>query len=280
MKVGHHPTKNRTTLTGAFAYLLAITAMGVAGSAHADPISFLPGNTGFSIKFVDRERAITGLGQNLFGIFDITQINSADSSSTFWNGNGISDGTQLVGFFNGLISIPDQTGGTGLSFTGGTVEIFNVANGSYKPSINPNTLDPVNQLCNGAACPSPWLTLNFVPGINDALGPTGNATLQAALATTNVQAGFGYLSVTGGTNGATFDTNSFAFTNFAPADLFFRSNFVLAGSQACPLIQSNGWAVCSDDPITGRTVPEPGTLALLGLGLAALGGLKHRKKTA
>jgi len=278
MNHANNATRSRRTLTGACASLLAMAAIGVAGSASADPINFLPGNTDFSIKFVDREIEITGLNQNLFGVFNITQINNASSSSTFWNGNGVTDGTQLVGFFTGLTSIADQTGGGGLSFTGGSVTLYNVPNGLYTPGNNPNTLDPVNQLCGGAACPAPWLTLDFVPGINDAIN--GNATLQAALATTNVQAGFGYLSVTGGTNAATFDTNGFTFTNFGPADMFFRSNFVLAGSQACPTTQSNGWQVCSDDPITGRTVPEPGTLALLGVGLAALGGLKRRKKAA
>ena len=279
MKVANQ-TKSRRMLTGAFASLLAIAAIGVAGSAYADPISFLPANTNYSIKFVDRETLITGLGQNLFGVFNITQINSGDGNTTFWNGNGSTDGTQLVGYFTGLTSIADQTGGGGLSFTGGTVDIFNVANATYSPGINPNTFDPLDQVCGGsAAClANPWLTLNFVPGINDSIN--GNATLQAASATTNVQAGFGYLSVTGGTNAAKFDTNCFTFTNFSPADMFFRSNFVLANASTCA--NANGWSVCSDDPIIGRTaaVPEPGTLVLLGLGLAALGGLRRRKKAA
>jgi hypothetical protein len=257
---------------------LAVAALGVAVSATADPISYIPGDSDFSIKFVDREIQVTGLGQNLFGLFDITQINTADGSSTFWNGNGSTDGTQLVGYFNGLTSVADQTGGTGLSFTGGSIEIFNVANGTYSPGTNPGTFDPLNQLCGGsAAClANPWLTLDFVPGINDALGAGGDASLQAAFAATNVQAGFGYMSVTGGTNAAKFDTNAYTFNNFGPADMFFRSNFVLATPQTCT--NSNGWAVCSDDPIIGRTVPEPGTLALLGLGLASFAGLSRRKK--
>jgi len=246
----------------------------IACSASADPITFIPGNTGISIKFVDREVQITSLGQELFGIFDITQINSADGTKTFWNGNGASDGTQLVGIFQGLTSIADQTGGGGLSFTGGTLTVYNVANGTYNPSAFPNTKNPVAQLCGGVACPTPWLTANFVPGINDSINK--NASLQAALATTNVQAGFGYLSVTGGTNAATFDTNGVLFNNFNPADLFLRSNFVLANAQTCSA--ANGWQVCSDDPIIGRTVPEPGTLGLAGLALLAAGWVGRRRR--
>lgn len=252
------------------------TLMGWAGIATANPISFIPAGTDISIKFVDREVLITGVGQELFGLVNITQINNADSSVTFWNGNGVSDGTQLVGYFEGLTSVADQTGGAGLSFTGGQFVLYSVPNGTYSPSTNPNTKDYANQLC-GGACGTPWLTADFVPGINDAFGPAADASLQAALATSNVQAGFGYLSVTGGTYASTFDTDTYTFLNFNPADLFLRSNFVIAGSQACPTNTANGWQVCSDDPVAGHTAPEPGTIALLGLALLAGGAIRRRK---
>lgn len=259
---------------------VAVTAgaMVFAGAAYSDPINYIPPGSDFSIKFVDREIQIVTIGQELFGIFNITQINSADGSTTFWNGNGATDGTQLVGFFEGLISGPDQTGTpTGISFTGGHLALFNVANGTYSPSTTPNTKNYLNQLCGGSATclANPWLTADFVPGINDAFGPTANATLQAVFATTNVNAGFGYLSVTGGANGAFFDTNGFHFNNFPDADLFLRSNFVLATPQTC--FANNGWQVCSDDPIIGARIPEPGTLLLLGLGGLALGAIRRNR---
>jgi hypothetical protein len=264
--------KNRFVRKGVLVTVAAAT-VAFTGFAAADPINFIPSGADIQVKFQNREVAVQ-VGNELFGIFNITSILNLDGTKTYWNGNGGTDNTQLVGFFEGLTAIPDQTNSNGLSFTGGTLTIYNVANGDYQPSVNPNTKDFANQLC-GGACPTPWLTAAFVPGINDAIN--GNATLQAAIATTNVQAGFGYLSVTGGTNQAFFDTNGFTFTHFNPADLFLRSNFVLSGSQSCPTAQSSGWQVCSDDPITNRvtTVPEPATLVLLGLGAVAAGFIRR-----
>jgi len=271
---------------------IAVACTALAGVAAADPINFIPGNTDISIKFTDREIEITSLGQKLFGIINITQILNAAGTTTFWNGNGGSDGTQLVGVFQNLTAIADQTGGGGLSFTGGDLELYLVPNGSYNPGCAPNSItgtDLNKNLAGGAGCavnalPTPWLTADFVPGINNVI-PGGNATLQAAFALTNVQAGFGYLSVAGGgTNNAYFDTNGYTFAQnvfgpgvnaFAPADLFLRSNFVLANPQTCTA--PDGWQVCSDDPVQGKTVPEPATIALLGLGALAAGVVRRKK---
>lgn len=258
---------------------VAVALAGLASVATADPIDYLPGSTDLQIKFQNRENEITGLGQELFGILNITSILNSTGDTTFWSGNGVTDGTQLVGYFENLTSAADQTGGTGLSFTGGNIVIYNVPTGNYSITTSPNTKDYANQLC-GGACPAPWLTADFVPGINDDIGAAADATLQAAIATTNVQAGFGYASITGGTNGAFFDSDMFEFTNFAAADLFLRSNFVLQDSNACSTTQSGGWEVCSDDPITARTsgIPEPGILALLGISGLALGLVRRRTR--
>lgn len=271
---------SRASATSALKVGLTIAAFGMAGSALADPITTIPSDSDFAIKFVDREVQITALGQELFGIFNVTTITNQAGDTTFWSGNGVTDGMQLVGVFENLTSIADQTGGTGLSFSGGNGALYLVPNGTYSQTTSPNTKDFLNQVCGGdATCiANPWLTFDFVSGINDAIGE--DATIQAAFATTNVQAGFGYMSVTGGTNAAFFDTNGFTFNNFGPADLSFRSNFVLVGGQNCTTTQSGGWGVCSDDPVTGATasVPEPGTLALAGLGLLAA-GMRRRKNS-
>lgn len=265
--------------------------VGFAGVASADPANFIPAGE-FRAKFTNYEVAVSGaLGQELFGLLNITQITNAAGTTTFWNGNGGSDGTQLVGYFEGgtTLALDQSFAGTNLSFTGGKIVIYNVPNGTFSPSTNPNTKDYVNQLC-GGVCPTPWLTADIVPGINDALVGTstvnypggtnpGDATIQAAVATTLVNSGNGFLSVTGGTWASKFDTNGFNFTNFAPADMSLRSNFVLQGPN-CSEATSQGWQVCSDDPIDAFAIPEPGTLALIGLAAVAAGTVRRRKAAA
>ena len=171
------------------AIVAGAAAVGLTGTVAADPITFLPSATDLQIKFQNREVQIVSFGQELFGIFNITSITNSLGTVTFWSGNGVSDGTQLVGFFENLTAIPDQTGGGGLSFIGGDFVIYDVTNGLYSPTTTPNIKNFANQLC-GGVCPTPWLSGDFVAGINDSLGPTGDATLQAAIASTNVQAGF------------------------------------------------------------------------------------------
>lgn len=270
-------TFKRNLLKSALEAGFAVAAIGLASAAMADPISYLPGGTDLSIKFVNREVAVN-VGNELFGLLNITQFNNSDSSVTFWNGNGVTDGKQLVGYFEHLTAVADQTGGGGLSFTGGNGALYLVNNGFYQPGTTPNTKNYANQLC-GGACPAAWLTFDFVPGINDSI--PANASIQAAVATTNVQAGFGYMSVTGGTNMAKFDTNGFTFLNYGPADMSFRSNFVLANNlsfSTCTSTTGNGWQVCSDDPLSAKTVPEPATLGLLGLGLLGMAASLRKRK--
>jgi len=264
---------------------VALAILGFAGAASADPITFLPAGDDFKFKYSNLENQITASGQELFGIFNITSITDQLGSTTFWSGNGVSDGTQLVGFFSDLIA---TVTGTTVTFTGGYLVIYDVANGSYNPSafpnIDPDTLTPTQlatELCGGVACPTPWATFNFVPGILD---PNNTVTLAAALAPTFpvTATGNGYLS-TGttpagtGTNNAAFNTNGFnLFTNNPPADAFLRSDFSLCGPTN--LIACAGWQVTSEDPVTVSRVPEPQSLALLGLGLLAIFVTRRRWK--
>jgi hypothetical protein len=274
---------------------LAVAAIGFASSVYADPITYLPVNNNFKFKYSNEEIQITQYGQALYGIFNISQITNINNTHTYWNGNGAqSENDQLVGFFAGLTAHAPGTAGA-LDFTGGYLVIYDVTNGSYDPAAALNA-DPTNLtnrqnlLCGGGACPTPWLTAMFVPGILDSIGNT-TVTLNSALAPSApaVAQGSGYLSVadlTGvgfgiGSNNARFDSNQYTFYTAGnnPADLFLKSEFSSCVNSTDPACTADSWQVVSDDPVFARTVPEPGTLALLGMGLIG-GALVRRRKIA
>jgi hypothetical protein len=167
---------------------VAVGAIGLTCGAWADPINFLPAGTDFEIKFPNEEVQITVSGEQLFGIFNVahvTQITNSNGSTT--NGNGGLDGTQLVGFFTGLISVvPGPADPTSVDFTGRSFVVYDVPNGDYNMAVDQN-LDPAvlanrqAQLCGGVVCPAPWLTGVFAPSILDTIGNT-TITLDATLA--------------------------------------------------------------------------------------------------
>ena len=85
----------------------------------------------------------------------------------------------------------------------------------------------------------------------------------------------------GGTDAAQWNSNAEA----GGSDFFGKFTFV-------PNLASGGEGVCtaaeaasnacfqevSNDPILGEKVPEPGSLALFGLGLAGLAAMRRRKQ--
>ena len=166
----------------------------------------------------------------------------------------------------------------GLTFSGGTITVY------ADPTPN---FDPLLQ--STAADGNVFLVLEGDLHVDASTGELGTLHSDPTPASTGVAGdGRGFLDVTGGAAAAFFDTNTFttnpgAGTGDGVADFQFTSSFQLLPRATCFTSDDDKtYCLFGTNDLQGDSVavPEPGALALLGLGLGLVGfGWSRRRKS-
>ncbi len=287
----------------------AAAAVFNAGGVLAMPLGSVSGAVEFKLSGVTTEFFTqANTNESTWGVGNITQITTPTSAgaTALWNSGEGGDylGYMLYGIADlsssgaspnlNLYNVGATGTGCGLLCNSIYIDLFKRATTPSwtTPSLRSGPGGGYNAYP-GVSTPSLWLRLQLIPGIvaNDTstigIDEGTTATLAQTLTALTLPASGGgtfYANVIGGSAMSSYNTNGFTTLLSTSADMygiFDLRNNTTGAAATCNPISTDCFFGLIRDPVSANAIPEPASIALLGLGLLAMGGasLGHRRQS-
>lgn len=254
---------------------------GTVGYEVANPAQF--GSLCNSVATCDARTAVPGAspaisayGEDTWGIFSIATITQVSTGNNIYtSGQG---GVFLTGIFGGIadnsVTRTDLT-----AFNMGIVQQVLGEGGWLKMYSNNTNYNPTlgtgGRLGEFGYTGITGGTLELDAVFTSGVVAGSSATYKNTFNEAGIDGGSaGYLDVVGGAMGAALNTNGMMDLDGNMHDLKLSSTF----DAFLTVPQVADWTVIASGQVIGRALPEPGSLAIFGLGLAGLAALRRRKQ--